>query len=257
MLWEAWQYLSTPAPKLARKMGYLYEAIAMAARSERCRFAWQPHYQQCQQAIQQAAEQTKAKGTVLIFGAGSLRDIPLTYLAQAFQRVILVDLVFLKSARAMVAPFPQVELVEADVTESLESLYHGVLQVSQPQAWLEQPIDLVVSLNLITQLPLIPIRRLAQVFQVSELVADQVGRDLIQAHLDYLQRFGCPVCLIADRIDREFNAQGELLDEFDPWWGVHFPAVEESWQWEVVPLIESGRAKKRQVNQVGVSYFNI
>lgn len=258
MLWEAWQYLTTPASPIARKMGYLYEAIAMAARLGRCRYSWQPHYQQCQQAIKHAMVQCKTKRTALIMGAGSLQDIPLAQLSVEFERVLLVDMVFLKHAKHQAATYSNVQCIELDVTESVENIFHGVMQITAPQAWLsDDQVDLVVSLNLITQLPLLPVSWLMKHFHIDETQADKIGQALISAHLAYLQKFNAPVCLIADRMDREFDSQNQLIDEFDPWWGITQPGLVQSWDWELMPLAESGRLRKSQVNQVGVSYFNL
>lgn len=256
MIWEAWQYITTPSSKLARQMGFLYESIAMSARAKRCHSAWQPHYQNCQLAIEHAVTMCETKRKVLVFGAGTLQDIPLALLSEAFDQVLLVDLVITRNARQLLKSYRNIDYIEADVTESLHLLQAGILKVETPKAWLDdETIDLVVSLNLITQLPLLPIRWLKQKFRISDPQADQLGQGLIKAHLDYLQRFNARVCLIADRVDQEFNRQGEKTDEFDPWWDVKPPEASRTWQWEVVSLRESGALKQRQVNDVGVSYW--
>lgn len=256
MIWEVWQYLTTPSSKLARQMGFLYESIAMSARAKRCHNAWQPHYQHCQLAIQQAVSTCRSRRKVLLLGAGTLQDIPLDFLSEAFDQVLLVDLVISRNALKLLKPYPNVDYIEADVTESLPLLHAGILKVETPKAWLDdEALDLVVSLNLITQLPLLPVRWLTRKFQISDSQVDQLGQGLIKAHLDYLQRFNAGVCLIADRVDREFNRQGEQLDEFDPWWGVKPPEASRIWQWEVVSFSESGTANQRQLNEVGVTYW--
>ncbi|MBE0493777.1 MAG: hypothetical protein IBX48_05490 [Thiomicrospira sp.] len=256
MIWEVWQYLTTPSSKLARQMGFLYESIAMSARAKRCHSAWQPHYQNCQLAIEQAVSTCRSRRKVLVFGAGTLQDIPLGLLSETFDQVLLVDLVISRNALKLLKSYPNIEYIEADVSESLHLLQAGILKVETPKAWLDdEAIDLVVSLNLITQLPLLPVRWLKRKFQISDSQADQLGQGLIKAHLDYLQRFNACVCLIADRVDREFNRQAEKTDEFDPWWGINPPQTSQTWQWEVVSLAESGTAKRCQVNEVGVSYW--
>lgn len=256
MIWEAWQYLTTPSSKLARQMGFLYESIAMSARAKRCQTTWQPHYQNCQLAIEHALAMCHPKRKALVFGAGTLQDIPLTLLSEAFEQVVLVDLVITRNARQQLKNYPNVDYIEADVTESLQDLQAGILKVESPKSWLaDDAVDLVVSLNLITQLPLLPVRWLKQTFQITDSQADQIGRGLIKAHLDYLERFDAQVCLIADRVDREFNRQGEKLDEFDPWWGIKPPEASQTWQWEVVSFAESRVANQCQINEVGVSYW--
>ena len=261
MLKEFWQYISNPTENLvAKKMGFLTESIAMEARAKRCQSSWGRHYQLCQKAILSSSKRAVQKRTVLVLGAGSLYDVPLQFLSTEFERVLLVDLVFLNSARTLAQPFDNVELIEHDVTESLERIMVGFPFVDTPASWLDDPnIDLVISLNLITQLPLIPVRWLIERFEVSEQEGDILGKQLILAHLLYLQAFNGEVCLIADREGVEFDSTGQEVDRFDPWWDVEPPCIalpksEYHWQWEVMPLGEVNRHKS-QKNRVGVSFL--
>ncbi|WP_321323826.1 hypothetical protein [Thiomicrorhabdus sp.] len=256
MILEFWKYLTTtPKIKQAKEMGYVKEAIAMDARAKRCQKEWDEHYQNCRKVILKAAERAVQHRTVLIFGAGSLKDVPVTELATQFEQVYLVDLVFLKSAQNKVQGLENVFLIEHDVTESLDWISQGEAVVQSPSAWLDDTtIDLVVSLNLITQLPLIPVRWLITDFNLSEEDADIVGKQLIFAHMHYLRQFSGEVCLIADRLDIEFNELGQEIDRFDPWWDVEPPKADFNWEWQVIPLGENG-SNKWQKNYVGVSFL--
>lgn len=254
MITELWQYITTSTKlPVAKQMGFLKEAIAMGARSKRWQRQWGAHYLKCQEAIVEATQRAVQKRTVLVFGAGSLNDIPLSYLSSQFSKVILVDLVFLNPARRLASKYSNIELIEHDVTESLDWLYQGQALVQAPSEWLDDTsIDLVISLNLITQLPLIPVRWLLNEFNLSEAETDIVGKQLIFAHLRYLKEFTGEVCLIADRVEIQLDAQGIELDRFDPWWDVEQPKVDLYWEWEVMPLGEMKRLKS-QKNLVGVS----
>lgn len=255
MIWEWWQYLTTPVPKYVKEMGYLHEAIAMAARAKRCRVPWQSHYQKCQTVINEAMQRCEKHRTALIMGAGSLNDIPLSGLSEQFETVYLIDLVFLKSAKQQAAMFRNVHLIEADVTESVADIFKGQTLLTPPQAWLNKTdIDLVVSLNILTQLPLLPAKWLLSKYALPELALADLSQTMIQQHLDYIQKFNATVCLIADRWDTEFDASGKVLDEFDPWWEVEQPDVIKSWEWELMPVGEVNRSQG-QKNRVGVSYL--
>jgi len=256
MLKEYWQYLSNaPSIKIAKQMGFLKESVAMSSRASRCQEQWGVHYLQCQQGILKAAINCTKHRTLLIFGAGSLNDVPLAILANQFKKIVLVDLVFLKPARKKASKYSNVELVEHDVTECLPSVLKGYPDIQVPYRWLDdEEVDLVVSLNLVTQIPLIPVGWLMKKYKYSEPEADTIGKQLIFSHLHYLQAFSANVCLIADYMDIEFDNEGNEIDRFDPWWGVEPPKTEKIWDWEVAPLGEISRYKS-QVNQVGISYF--
>ncbi|MGC9386885.1 MAG: hypothetical protein ACP5D0_08065 [Hydrogenovibrio sp.] len=239
-------------------MGFLHEAIAMSARHQRCRNTWQPHFEQCQSAIRRAVNACRTFRQVVILGAGSLNDIPLGFLSQTFEAVTLVDMVFLKPARRLAAEFDNVFLLEADVSGCLAEAQGGNALVKAPVLAGVEPekVDCVVSLNLATQLPLIPVRWLMERFALPETKADTFGKDLIQAHLDYLDGFSGVKCLIADRDMREYDCSGHLTDQWDPAWGVRLPAYDQAWDWEVIPLGESSDNRAVcQRNRVGVSIW--
>ena len=257
MLWELWHYLTTPVSKPAKKMGYLYESIALAQRAKRCQSSWHSHYQACQNAMLTSCENLPSYRTALIFGAGTLADIPLAALSARFERVILVDLVFLKAALQTAKAFPNVECRQMDVTESIEWIFDGILKPRAPTAFLnDATLDWVASLNVITQLPLLPVRWLLTHYALNETQADELGLALIRQHLSYLASFQAPVCLIADRRCSEFDRQGKQIDEWAPWWGMSQPNCDLSWDWEVIPYHESAKGQKRQVNRVGVTLLN-
>jgi hypothetical protein len=252
-LWQSW--MTSTKVKQAKSMGFLKESVAMTARARRCEAQWQDHYERCQLVLLDAIERCEQKRTALVFGAGSLKDIPLEVLSEKFEKVVLVDLVFLKSARQIVRQFSNVELVEHDVTESLSWFEEGMAFVQKPSKWLDDNhIDLVVSLNLITQIPLIPVKWLLEKYHFEESQLDIAGKQLIFAHLDYLRQFNSTVCLIADRQDVEFNSLGEEVDRFDPWWNIEPPKAIVEWEWEVVPYGD-GKDGLWQKNRVGVSFL--
>jgi len=290
MIKEWWQYWTTPVhiPE-ARKMGFLHEAIAMAARRERCFSAWQSHYQKCQQAILHLAKACHSQDCLVILGAGSLQDIPLPRLSSQFKKVLLVDIVFLKESRDYAKRYPNVELHEIEITGWVAPIYQRRLvrpsrikstlvkiaqnlgktdpeffehakipspAVQLAKIWAENTVSAVVSLNLFTQIPLIPVRWLIEKAQLPEQLAGEVGTMIVKQHLDFLQQQSCPVCLIADREDIEVNQAGEVLDSWDPTWDVPLPEPETQWQWWVMPIGEYDRQKGQQ-NRVGVNYFHL
>lgn len=235
-------------------MGFLYEAIAMDSRYGRCRQQWQHHFDHCQQAILQAASQCVQTRSIVILGAGSLRDIPLEALSQKFDSLYLVDLVFLKSARKLASGFENVSLIEADVTGCLTNIYHGTTDCDEHLTWMDEldSIDCVVSLNLATQLPLIPVSWIMEKFGMGEKAAGELGRRLTESHLNWLNQQPGVKCLISDRWTTEYDADGQQVDAFDPVWDVKLPEPDLEWDWQIIPMSESSNGRS-QTNRVGVS----
>ncbi|HIQ40067.1 MAG TPA: hypothetical protein EYH46_02715 [Sulfurivirga caldicuralii] len=253
MLKEWVQYWTTPVRHpAARKMGYLYESIALQARYQRCRAQWQSHYALCRQAITEAVADCQ-RGRVLILGAGLLDDIPLAHLSDRFDEVCLLDLVWLRAARRAAKPFANVSCIEHDVTESLLPLLQGKRTVATPTWGLDQGFSMVVSLNLVTQLPLLPARWLLRQ-QAAAVEIEHYAQELMRAHLAYLRQFDqAHICLIADRCIQKRDATGRQVDGIDPWWGLTPPPAQQAWWWEAVPLKEGGGYRRR--HQVGVSFW--
>lgn len=258
MLRELFQYVTTTChARWVRKMGFLYEAIALEARYRRCQTQWQSHFEACQQAILQAVESVEKTDTILIMGAGSLKDIPLSQLSETFNRVILLDVVFLKSARQTASTFHNVELLEADASNCLANVYQGnrIIDKTADRQMQIGSVDCIVSLNLVTQIPLIPVRWLIDKYGLSVEDAGKFGRKLVQNHLDWLDDQPCVKCLIADREIQEYDSKGHQVDAFDPAWEVTLPDPSVEWNWEVIPLSESTTGTS-QVNHVGVSIWH-
>ena len=253
MLLEAWQYLRYKSNlPYVKKMGYLTEAIAMQQRAKRCRLQWGAHYQHCQRVIKTFCEQQDSHRTLLVLGAGSTQDLPLEYLSRRYQNIHLVDVVFLNSVRHRVEFLNNVHLVEHDVSESLSNVFQQKPKILPPVYFLnDAEVDAVISVNIVTQLPLLPLKWLQK--QTSQLDDEQAlafAQNLIQLHLEYLKKFP-KALLIADQEGIGYQDDKEI-ERFDPWWDLPPVAVDEDWFWELIP---DGEVKRgfRQVHRVGVT----
>jgi hypothetical protein len=163
MLAEALRWLLTPCPKTARCLGHLAESVAIESRARRCQAAWAPHLQHSREALLASASHCEQHRVALVLGSGPLLDVPLAELAARFEAVWLVDLVHPLVARWQVRLYPNVRLIEHDVTECLGDLISGPpldldrLAGRVPRRFLDEPrIDWVASLNLLSQLPYLP-----------------------------------------------------------------------------------------------------
>ncbi len=225
----------------------------MQMRYRRCRSFWDIHYRHCREVVRTLAEECKSKRTVIILGAGSLHDLPLDYLAKNFHQVKLVDLLFLSGARRKVESYSNVTLIEQDISCSLQQVFTGSTAVSEGDFALnDDAVDLVVSMNVLGQLPLIPVKWLEKMYRFEPLALQKVSQDFLRHHLNYLRAFHCPVCLISDREIQTFNQEGQLVDSSDIWWGLEPVAANFEWDWEIAPFGELD-ARTRQVRRVGVS----
>ncbi|TAN47945.1 MAG: hypothetical protein EPN21_16135 [Methylococcaceae bacterium] len=253
MLAELWAWLTTPCSPAARRLGYLHETIALSARHRRCRTAWQTHLQHSRNALLAATAACKQHRGALILGSGDLLDVPLADLARRFQTVTLVDVLHPPSVKRQARRHANVRWLEHDVTECLADVLAlpagshadtiAALGLKQPGRFLpEADIDFVASVNLLSQLPLLPCQWLLKRFpQYPESLFDQLALALMQRHIEYLRRFDAPVCLIADAEQISRDRAGNVLahTDFIPalFAGMN-PAAE--WWWDIAPDGEAG-----------------
>ncbi len=181
--------------------------------------------------------------TVVVLGSGLMRDVDLQHLAGRFETVLLVDAVHLPMIRLSARRYPNVSLLERDLTGLRVWFEGGPPGRLPPLADLgaEQKVDLVISANCLSQLPL----------GVEEFMESSAARGLslpadlparsVAWHLDDLAAFRGKVCLITDTVMLERNRTGATIDELDLLRGAHVPEPEETWWWTVAPFGEIER----------------
>lgn len=245
MIREWVESLVTPCPPARRELGYLHELIAIAARHRRCREAWADHLARSRHAVRSAMGLAPRRRTALILGSGLLLDVPLAELAAAFERVVLVDAVHPLAARWQARRHRNVELRTADVSGVIEAL--RVWRTSDPLptppsfAPLHEPdVDLVISLNLLSQLGVLPEEWLRRRGGAAAAVhAAAFGAAVTQAHLDDLARCRATVCLVSDVEWRRVDPAGRIVERGSSIFDVPSPASAEEWLWSIAPAPEA------------------
>jgi len=248
MIAEALTWLVTPCPPYVRRLGLLAESIAISARYRRCATAWAPHLAATRQAILDAIARTSRRRTALIMGSGALLDVPLAELADAFERVLLVDIVHPWSARLRTRHFPQVTHVTDDVTGTLEAVARGELTKARPFAPLADPeVDLAVSLNLLSQIPVVSARRLDGRIDESRLAS--AVQDLVKAHLADLDRSGAATLLVSDVERVVIDRDGREIERTSLIADLPEPRGDREWWWDIAPApeIDSHLSERRRV----------
>src|SRR5262249_21995412 len=174
-------------------------------------------------------------------GCGWLHDVPLEELSRQVASVVLVDLFHPLAARWRARRYPNVRLVAADVTGTLEDVWRAAEAPGAPPPRAtptlfcdEADLDLTISLNLLSQLPCIPEQYLRQAGRGEREILDSC-RVLVEAHLGYLRRRPGVVALLADIEVQTVNRAGEAVRRESTLYGVEFPFVGESWTWSLVP----------------------
>lgn len=248
MLAELLEYALTPCPRYVRRMGYLYEAVAIRARAARCRAAWAPHQERTRAVLRAAVGRCPRRRKAVVLGSGLLLDVPLDELAAVFREVVLVDVVHPLGTGWRRRRFANVRTVAADVTGVAEAVLAAARDPAAPLPRAEPTlfcddgdVDLVASVNLLSQLPYRPATYLTRAGVHPAEAVDAFARDLVAAHLDYLRRVPGVAALVADVEELTVDTKGAVAAREDTLYGVPPPHGDEEWVWELAPRPEAHR----------------
>ncbi|WP_375463604.1 hypothetical protein [uncultured Methylobacterium sp.] len=241
MLVEWALYLGTPAPANLRRLGYLRESVSLHARSRRCRAAWAPHLAAARAVVRASIADLERRERAVILGSGLLDDVPLADLAATFARVVLVDAVHPWPARRQVRRHANVGLATADLGGTARWLLGRGPIAADPLAEFCAGADYVLSANLLSQLPILPIDR----FEARGLaVPPGLGRSIVAGHLAALDRLTGRVCLITDIEEREEDRAGTVTERLDLMHGTVLPETVHAWDWALAPFGEAARDRR-------------
>lgn len=256
MFSELFTCLTTPCPQYVRHMGYLNEIVAMRQRHRRSRAAWQPHLENTRRFVLSAAEQCKERSTAVILGSGLLLDVPLDELSSMFQKVVLLDIVFLPEVRRRVKQYGNVKFIQHDVTNVAKKLYDNIQrgirelpEATSPDHAIDNDAGLVVSLNILSQLCVVPrMYALKKLPGLDEELVHDWCRQIVESHYAYLRSKPHTVCLIADHEVVKRDREERVASRGSTVFGLELPRPEESWTWNIVPMGDGRQYLSKELN---------
>ncbi|VAV89830.1 hypothetical protein MNBD_ALPHA02-1839 [hydrothermal vent metagenome] len=227
MIFEAIQHILTPARKEVKALGYVREAIAIEARYTRCRTAWAAHLKKCHHHIMAAAERLAPNSTVMIIGSGALHDVPMAALSA--YSLILVDIVHLPKVRRYYRNDPKIHFMEQDITGLVQPMHqNGAVSGELPSL---PKADLVISLNILSQLPLNLIKYARK---QSTPLPNDFARSVMAGHLILLKTIAPHVLIIGD-MERHYKKDTMLVETEFALPDIGLPAPSETWPWHIAP----------------------
>src|SRR5947209_8269937 len=246
MLYDWLDPVLTRCPRPPRAMGYFHEVNGIRKRYQRCREAWAEHVERSRSVILRAMQRCGRRRKAVVLGGGLLHDVPLEELSAAFREVVLVDLVHPFHSRWATRHLPNVRRLAADITATVDAVYrlawdaHLPLPRSEPKFFLDDAdLDLTVSVNLLSQLPCVPMTYLTREGAHPPPKIDAFARHLIEAHLHWLGRLPGAVALITDVERLKISMLRQVMERRDLLFGVALPKAGEEWEWKLAPCPEA------------------
>ncbi|WP_428246407.1 hypothetical protein [Ferrovibrio sp.] len=228
----------------ARQLGYGRAQVGLWSRSRRCAKAWAPHHAESRAFVESLLSDLPQGGTAWVLGAGLLDDLPLQALSAKFDRVLLADIAWLPMQLWRLKRFPNLEARQFDVSGLVPAMLEWrpgkPLPEPQPEALLALDAarpNLVLSLNLLSQLPLLPLEKLERAGQ-SFVMRQAYGRRIVAAHLAGLRLLDCRVGLVSEQRRIFRNRAGEVVMSESALFDVTPPVAEKEWGWNLAPLGE-------------------
>lgn len=261
MLLDLLHLLTTPAPRAQRRLGYLRDSIWLLSRARRCRAAWAPHLEASRATMRAAIAATAVRDTVVVLGSGNLDDVPLDCLAKAFRRVVLVDAVHLRPALRRMRIYANVEPLTADLSGAMALLTGRAADLDPrlPPICAAPETGLVISANLLSQLPIRPVARLEASRRPfgpwTQEDGDAFGRRIVEGHLAALAGLSARICLVTDLDETVEDRQGRVHAQHDLLYGVRLRTPERTWTWELAPFGETARQRRLIHRVAGFSHW--
>ena len=203
---------------------------------------WAEHIEKTRATILKGIERRRQHRKAVILVRRLVALYSLEELSAKFREVILVDVVHPLASRWRTRRYRNVYRIAADVTNTIEAAYPVAwdsdkpLPHSEPSLFLNDgEVDFTASVNLLSQLPCMPMSYLSRQHVHSEEAIDDFARDLICAHIDYLDHLPGAVTLITDIERLKYDMMHRLVETRDLLFGEKLSKWGEEWEWKLAP----------------------
>jgi hypothetical protein len=228
--------------RILSRLGYFNYQQGLIFRHLDQEGSWNTHLQNCRRFILNAIEILKPE-KITVLGSGWLLDFPLAEITEMGIEVILTDIVHPPDVIKQVAPLGNVRLVEDDVTGgvikevwtktwkySYIRRLRTLKNISVPEYRFTEDPGLVISLNLLSQLDFLPVRRLRRKGNISLEEMTGFRREIQQKHLELLGSFRS--VLISDYLEITTENDGSQSEERTLLIELPKSETREEWIWD-------------------------
>lgn len=227
--------------RILARLGYYDYQQGLIVRNMKQKGGWEDHLSNCRSFILDEVERT-APSKVTVLGSGWLLDLPLAELTDRVDEIVLVDIVHPPQVKQQTACFPNVKLVEEDVSggliaevwkkvgkrfslgklDNLDDLLVPVYRMEEP--------GMVVSLNILTQLEVLPLRLIEKKSKVDNNRIMEFRMKIQNNHLKTLMNHHS--LMIADVKEVFLHSDGVVTEDKTLLVDIPEEVVLKRWRWD-------------------------
>ncbi|HUX94537.1 MAG TPA: hypothetical protein VMV47_02295 [Bacteroidales bacterium] len=187
--------------RLLNRMGYYDYQSGLIYRHLNQESGWDSHLEKCRSYIIRAIDIYKPE-KVTVLGSGWLLELPIAEMVERTGKVSLVDIIHPPDVIKQAGEISNVELIESDVTgglvEQLEKKIrsHTIFRKTDnlkgiiiPEYIPESDPGMIISLNLITQLEILPVRYLRKKALISEDELFLFRKAIQESHIRFMSKY--------------------------------------------------------------------
>ncbi len=203
---------------------------------------WNQHLERCRQFILKATDIIRPH-RITILGSGWLLELPIAELAEKTEKIRLIDIVHPPEVFAQTANMKNIEIIEQDISGGLveevwkkagkHSIFNRLKSLDEIQIpeyqFIEDP-GMIVSLNILTQIEILPERFLRKRTKVSEEDFLKFRKEIQQKHISSIIKHTS--ILITDTTEIITEKKGNISEKKTLLIELPEGSLSEHWIWD-------------------------
>lgn len=228
--------------RILHRLGYYSYLDGLIRRYPQQQGKWDSHLDNCRRFILRAVETVKpSKLTVL--GSGWLLDFPLAEILESGMEVTLIDIAHPPELKKQIAGNKNITLTEDDVTGGfIREVWnkagklpfyrrlHSLTDIVVPEFNTVNDPGLIISLNILSQLDVLPVRFLRTKADADEREFEKLREKIHSAHIRFLEKHRS--VLITDYEEITYGKSGKTVTRPTVLASLPEGVLREEWVWD-------------------------
>jgi len=228
--------------RILHRLGYYSYLDGLIRRYPLQQGRWDSHLDNCRRFILRAVEMVKpAKLTVL--GSGWLLDFPLAEILESGPEVTLIDIAHPPELKKQISGNENINLAEDDITGGVIGeiwnkagklpfyrKLHSLHDIDVPEYNTVNDPGLIISLNILSQLDVLPVRFLRTKADADEKEFEEFREKIHSAHIRFLEKHRS--VLITDYEEITYGKSGKTVTRPTVLASLPRGVLREEWVWD-------------------------